>query len=151
MGGRLPAKYKWQDTWLTAKEIAELETIPVNTIRSYFSRCKGNTDCVRKMMERRGKPRLAIVRYPYRDGRMLNAAEIIELEPHMTTWKIKNRYRFCQPGDWDTIFSRKRVQVNNYNGISGKDNNFAVEGLGPRKNVMEIKGPSDYEQQLWNG
>ena len=28
MGGRLPAKYKWYDTWMTAKEIAELEKRP---------------------------------------------------------------------------------------------------------------------------
>ena len=116
MGGRLPAKYKWHDTWRTAKEIAELENVPLNTTRTYLSRCKGNTECVRKLMAQRSKGRSGHVKFPYRDGRMLSIAQIIELEPHMTSWKIKNRYKQCEPGDWERIFSKKRVQIIPRNG-----------------------------------
>lgn len=151
MGGRLPAKYKWYDTWRTAREIAELENVPLNTTRAYFSRCEGNADCVRKLMARRSQPRSANVRYPYRDGRMLSIAEIIELEPHMTSWKIKNRYKLCEPGDWERIFSKKRVQIVARNGTSLNDCDVIGTGLGPRKDIMDISGPSDYEIELWNG
>ena len=150
MRGRLPAKYKWDDEWRTAKEIAELENVPLNTTRTYFSRCKGNADCVRKLMARRSQPRSTHVKFPYRDGRMLIIAEIIKLEPHMTSWKIKNRYKVCEPGDWERIFSRKRVQIVPRNGASLIESDEIGKGLGPRKNVLDIPGPSDYEIQLWN-
>ena len=81
----------------------------------------------------------------------LAAAEIIELEPHMTPWKIKNRYKVCEPGDWEKIFSKKRVQIVPRNETILIDSDAIGKGLGPRKNIRDIQGPSDYEIQLWNG
>lgn len=151
MGGRLPAKYKWYGEWMTAKEIAELENIPLNTTRMYFSCCQGNADCVRKLISRRGKSRSTSIKYPYRDGRMLSVPEIMEREPHMTSWKVRNRYQQCEPGDWDKIFSKGRVQILPNTGKSKLDSKAIGEGLGPRKNIMDIKGPSNYEYALWEG
>ena len=82
------------------------------------------------------------IRYEYKDGRLLTAREIYELHPHIGLQALRQRLPLHN-GDWEYTLrpkntARSRAKLT-FDGVT----------LGPRKELDDVQGPSEYEQQLW--
>lgn len=141
-------------TWIKGRpkmsvaEIAEYEEVNYKTMRGWFSRYKHNLPKIRNKLEefkRKGRDSRQKL-YPYRDGNSYTLVEIQKMESHLNIPLLRLRYRERANMGFDAIFAPKGVSVKK---AGNKISKGMLAGLGPRRNLNSIRGPSEYEKQLW--
>lgn len=144
--------FDWFGTAVTRQYLAKLYNASYNTVCAIIVKHDGDNNKIKKSLEslktRRAKQQNAVL-YPYKDGSLLTLAEMSRLEgvnPHT----IRSRFR-AHPGDYDKIFHKGQLPRSIKGKKSSTIDDSWIEGLGPRRSIESVSGPTTYESEMWGG